>query len=101
MIVPLLPHSDGVAAVAWQQPWRWMFASETVCVLMFVIFVFRLPRSPRWLAQKGRYDEALEVLTRIDGPEYARREIEEIKPRSRKRRADGPSCSLPGCVTRC
>ena len=63
LIVLLLPHNDGAAAVAWQQPWRWMFASETVCVLLFVIFVFRLPRSPRWLAQKGRYDEAFEVLT--------------------------------------
>lgn len=79
LIVLALPHSDGVAAVAWQQPWRWMFFSETVCVLSFVIFVFRLPRSPRWLAQKGRYEEALDVLTRIDGPEYARREIEEIR----------------------
>ncbi len=79
LIVVALPHGDGVPAVAWQQPWRWMFFSETVCVLLFVSFVFRLPRSPRWLAQKGRYEEALDVLTRIDGPEYARREIEEIK----------------------
>ena len=78
-IVVLLPPSDGPAAIAWQQPWRWMFFSETVCVLLFVSFVFRLPRSPRWLAQKGRYEEALDVLTRIDGPEYARREIEEIR----------------------
>jgi SP family arabinose:H+ symporter-like MFS transporter len=79
VVVLVLPHSDGVPALAWQQPWRWMFASETVAVLLFVIFVFRLPRSPRWLAQKGRYEEAQAVLTRIDGPEYARREIEEIK----------------------
>ena len=79
MIVMLLPHSDGPTTVAWQQPWRWMFASETVCVLMFVMFVFKLPRSPRWLAQKGRYDEAFEVLANIEGPEYARREMEEIQ----------------------
>jgi len=79
VIVLLLPQRDGVAELAWQQPWRWMFASETVCVLVFVIFVFLLPRSPRWLAEKGRYEEALEVLTRIDGPQYARREIAEIK----------------------
>lgn len=78
VIVLLLPHSEGGSAIAWQQPWRWMFLSETVCVLLFVVFVFRLPRSPRWLAEKGRLAEAREVLTRIDGPEYARREIEEI-----------------------
>jgi len=48
-------------------------------VLVFVSFVFSLPRSPRWLADKGRDDEALEVLTRADGPDYARQEIEEIR----------------------
>lgn len=78
-IVRLLPHSDGTAAVAWQQPWRWMFGSETVCVLVFVAFVFLLPRSPRWLAQKGRFDEAFDVLAGIGGREYARRELQEIK----------------------
>ncbi|OHB79053.1 MAG: hypothetical protein A2V98_01985 [Planctomycetes bacterium RBG_16_64_12] len=79
LVVSLLPKTDGVAQVAWQQPWRWMFASETVCVLLFVSFVFSLPQSPRWLAEKGRYDEALDVLTRVDGPEYARQEIAEIR----------------------
>ena len=79
LVVISLPHCDGVAEIAWQQPWRWMFASETVCVLVFVSFVFSLPSSPRWLAEKGRHDEALEVLTRVGGPAYARREIEEIR----------------------
>ena len=79
LIVITLPQIDGTAEIAWQQPWRWMFASETVCVLLFVFFVFGLPRSPRWLAQKGRYKEALAVLTEIDGPDYAKREVEEIK----------------------
>lgn len=79
LIVTALPHGNGVSAIAWQQPWRWMFASETVAVLLFVTFVFQLPRSPRWLAQKGRYVEASEVLTRIGGPEYAERELDQIK----------------------
>ena len=79
LVVITLPQTNGVAPIAWQQPWRWMFASETVCVLLFVIFVFSLPRSPRWLACRGRYDDALAVLTKIDGPDYAKRELEEIK----------------------
>jgi sugar porter (SP) family MFS transporter len=79
LVVITLPQTDGVAQIAWQQPWRWMFASETVCVLLFVIFVFSLPRSPRWLAYKGRSDDALAVLTKIDGPDYAKQEIEEVK----------------------
>ena len=79
LVVISLPQCDGVARIAWQQPWRWMFASETVCVLLFVCFVFSLPRSPRWLAEKGRHDEALKVLTRVGGPDYARREMEGIR----------------------
>ncbi|MFV2065875.1 MAG: sugar porter family MFS transporter [Pirellulales bacterium] len=79
LIVVTLPQTDGVAEIAWQQPWRWMFGAETACVLLFVIFVFALPRSPRWLAQKGRDDDARAVLTRIDGPDYARQEIKEIR----------------------
>ncbi|MBN1344435.1 MAG: sugar porter family MFS transporter [Phycisphaerae bacterium] len=59
--------------------WRWMFASEMAAVVVFVVFLFFLPRSPRWLAEKGRFDEALDVLTNVDGPEYARQEMNEIR----------------------
>ena len=59
--------------------WRWMFASEMVPVIGFVIFLLFVPRSPRWLAETNRFEEALRVLTKTDGPEYARKELEEIK----------------------
>ncbi|MHB9036532.1 MAG: sugar porter family MFS transporter [Armatimonadota bacterium] len=61
------------------EPWRWMFASQMGIILVFVAFLFVLPRSPRWLAQKGRYDEAHAVLVKVDGKEYALKELEEIK----------------------
>lgn len=96
LVVISLPQSDGVAQIAWQQPWRWMFASETVCVLLFVAFVFSLPRSPRWLAEKGRYGEALKVLTRIDGPVYARREIEEIRSSLQQETGGWSELAAPG-----
>jgi MFS transporter, SP family, arabinose:H+ symporter len=63
----------------WLQAWRWMFFSEMVCILPFVMFVVGLPFSPRWLAEKGRFDEARAVLTSVDGPEHAERELLEIK----------------------
>lgn len=63
----------------WRQPWRWMFFSEMACIVPFVLFVLRLPFSPRWLAEKGRFDEARKVLTLVDGPAYADRELDEIK----------------------
>ena len=61
------------------EPWRWMFGSQMVVILIFVMFLFILPRSPRWLAQKGRYDEALAVLAKVGGDEYAQKELEEIR----------------------
>lgn len=59
--------------------WRWMFASETVFVLIFVAFVFTLPPSPRWLAEKGRHKEALDILEKVESQEYAIKEMEVIK----------------------
>lgn len=71
---------QGDVPEAWAlQPWRWMFFSEMLSIVAFVGFVFRLPESPRWLAEKGRFDEAENVLRRIDGPDFARTEIAEIR----------------------
>ena len=41
--------------------------------------LFFVPRSPRWLAAKGHYDEALGVLASINGSAAAERELEEIR----------------------
>jgi len=59
--------------------WRWMFASQTFVVLIFAVFLLRLPPSPRWLAQKGRADESLAALTKVHGRENARLELDEIQ----------------------
>ncbi len=59
--------------------WRWMFASEMGAILAFAAMVFILPSSPRWLASRGRHDEALAVLTRVGGPEHAARDLDEIE----------------------
>jgi SP family arabinose:H+ symporter-like MFS transporter len=68
-----------VSENVWHQPWRWMFFSEMVFVLIYVGFLVGLPYSPRWLAGKGRFAEAEHALAVIDGPEFARREIQEIR----------------------
>ena len=59
--------------------WRWMFGSEMAAIVLFVVALYFVPRSPRWLAEKGRWEESLAVLTKVDGPEYARKEMEGIK----------------------
>ena len=59
--------------------WRWMFASEIVPIIFFVVFLLFVPRSPRWLAETNRYEEARQVLTRIDGREFAEKELGQIQ----------------------
>ncbi len=59
--------------------WRWMFASECVPIILLMVGLMFIPRSPRWLASKGKDTEAMKVLTFINGAEQAAKEIKEIK----------------------
>lgn len=59
--------------------WRWMFGSTVVPVVIFVIALLFVPESPRWLVQKQREKEALEVLTRIGGTKSATLEMAAIR----------------------
>jgi len=59
--------------------WRWMFASEVVPILFLMVGLCFVPRSPRWLIAKGKFDEALGVLTKINGAQQAKKESEEIR----------------------
>ncbi len=58
--------------------WRWMFASELVPIVGFVFLLLLIPHSPRWLAEMGRQEEAVAVLTKINGPQQAELEIQGI-----------------------
>ncbi|MHC4354696.1 MAG: sugar porter family MFS transporter, partial [Planctomycetota bacterium] len=66
---------------AWNQQlgWRWMFGSEAIPALILLVLLFFVPESPRWLTKQNRSDEALEILTRVDGKTYAHAELLEIK----------------------
>ena len=59
--------------------WRWMVASVAFPVVIFALLLLKVPQGPRWMAARGRFDEAFETLARIDGEEHAKRELEEIK----------------------
>lgn len=59
--------------------WRQMFWSELVPSGLFLILLFFVPKSPRWLALKGNDEDALKVLKRINGKEVAEAEILQIK----------------------
>ncbi|TYJ51649.1 hypothetical protein B9479_007769 [Cryptococcus floricola] len=48
--------------------WRFPIALQLVFIIVMCAFMyaFRLPESPRWLAAKGKYPEALAVLAALD-----------------------------------
>lgn len=56
-----------------------MFASVLIPTAFFMFLLMRVPQAPMWLAAKGRYDEALQVLSKINGAGEAGKELEEIK----------------------
>ncbi|KAF7829073.1 monosaccharide-sensing protein 2-like [Senna tora] len=50
--------------------WRLMLALISIlAIAYFLLTVFYLPESPRWLVSKGRIDDAMKVLQRIRGTE--------------------------------
>jgi sugar porter (SP) family MFS transporter len=59
--------------------WRWMFASAAVPSLFFLLALFFVPESPRWLVQKGREAEAERIVSHIAGRDAARVEIRAIQ----------------------
>lgn len=59
--------------------WRWMFASQSIPILLFIGGLFVIPESPRWLVKKNRNKEAFLVLKRINGESVAQSEMKEIK----------------------
>jgi len=57
--------------------WRWKLGVSAVPAAAFFLMLFLIPRSPRWLAQKGRTDEARHVLE-IIGEEKVEDELNDI-----------------------
>lgn len=59
--------------------WRWMFGSGALPALGFLLLIFTIPESPRWLVKAGRKADALKVLGVIHPPEVAERVAGEIQ----------------------
>ncbi|MGY2293181.1 MFS transporter [Pseudomonas sp. SDO528_S397] len=46
--------------------WRWVVLASAVFALFIWWLRSRLPESPRWLAQQGRFDEADTIMSRLE-----------------------------------
>ena len=61
-----------------QQGWRWMFGLTAVPSVLFLIGMFFVPESPRWLAKNGKSQLAENILTKIGGGNYGSAAMAEI-----------------------
>ncbi len=78
---PVPPGASASAILnSWngQVGWRWMFAVTAIPSLFFLVASLLVPESPRWLAGRGRHDDALRVLERLGGRNYAQHVIEDF-----------------------
>jgi SP family sugar:H+ symporter-like MFS transporter len=60
------------------EAWRWMFWMEILPAVIFLVALFLIPESPRFLVLSRRTDEALGVLTKLSGAEAAKLKVDEI-----------------------
>ncbi len=74
-------HANDPAVVEWtnQIGWRVMFLSEAVPAGLFALLILAVPETPRFLVLNYRDEEALTVLSNINGEEKAREILAEIK----------------------
>ncbi|MDC1492450.1 D-xylose transporter XylE [Flavobacteriaceae bacterium] len=59
--------------------WRYMFGSELIPVSIFLILLFLVPDTPRSLVFHNKEDEALDVLTKVNGKTEAVKILNDIK----------------------
>jgi sugar porter (SP) family MFS transporter len=57
--------------------WRWMLGIAALPAAFFLIMLFGIPESPRWLVKRQRVEEAREVLRTVGEEDYER-ELQEI-----------------------
>ena len=57
--------------------WRWQLGVAAAPALLFLVMLFGIPQSPRWLATQHRIDEARNVLTLLRTSNYEE-ELKEI-----------------------
>lgn len=57
--------------------WRWMLGVSGIPAALFLLTLYFIPRSPRWLVMQGNLEEGLDVL-RLIGVPRPKEELDEI-----------------------
>ena len=59
--------------------WRFMFLSEILPALFFLVLLFRVARSPRWLVKIGRQEEAGRIIVELNPEEDTEELLADIR----------------------
>lgn len=70
--------------------WRWKLGIQALPALAFLVLLFFIPRSPRWLMMVGRREEAATVLGRI-GVANASAQLAAIEESLHEAKVGGPA----------
>jgi len=62
-----------------EKGWRYMFVSEAVPAGLFTVLLFLVPETPRYLAMTGKDQQALAILSKINGKGKAEEILADIK----------------------
>ena len=62
-----------------EDSWRYMMGIEAFPALLYLIFSFYIPFSPRWLISKGKINEASNILGQINTKDQTKIIIQEIE----------------------
>lgn len=58
--------------------WRWMLVIATIPAVVLWFGMLVMPESPRWLASRSRFGEALDVLKQVRSQQRAEAELAEV-----------------------
>lgn len=77
--VNLIIASFGNEAWNVEVGWRYMLGSGIIPAILFLVLLFIVPESPRWLVKKGKYSDALDTLEKVNGEGEGKNVLNEIK----------------------
>ncbi len=55
--------------------WRWMLGIEALPALLYFLFLYLVPESPRWLVMQNREAEAQHTMGKLSSPEQASQDV--------------------------
>lgn len=66
-------------SLASRQAWRWMIGVAILPSVVLIAGMFFMPETPRWLAKRGRIDEARRALVRVRGTIDVESELDDVR----------------------